>query len=169
MVSCNRLRTTDYGLRPTDHPTPPWRNWMLGSRPCAAPVATAARSLTGGSRACSTPAPGLTGAMRAGARAFSDSPHVPSFVPNKAATACEALFLLAEVAGESSWVERYALPTLDRILAHQAHGGGSLDGAIAQNSLGRRTVETYFPIYIARCVPALLRGYRWTNDEQYAE
>ena len=103
------------------------------------------------------------------ARAFSDSPHVPSFVPNKAATACEALFLLAEVAGESSWVECYALPTLDRILMHQVRGGGSLDGAIAQNSLGRRTVETFFPIYIARCVPALLRGYRWTNDEQYAE
>ncbi|HEX6292758.1 MAG TPA: hypothetical protein VFZ66_26475 [Herpetosiphonaceae bacterium] len=103
------------------------------------------------------------------AQAFRDSPQVPSFVPNKAATACEAFFLLAEITGDAAWVERYALPTLDRILRHQVRDGSRLDGAIAQNSLGGRVIDKYFPIYIARCVPGLLRGYRWTDDERYAD
>ena len=102
-------------------------------------------------------------------RSFRDGPGVSSFVPNKAATACEALFLLAEISGDSRPVERYALPGLDRILAHQVRADGLLDGAIAQNSLGTRRVDKYFPIYIARCVPALIRGYRWTTDERYLD
>jgi len=101
-------------------------------------------------------------------RLFRDNPLVPSFVPNKAATTCEALFLLAEISREARWVEQYAIPTLNRILEHQVRGG-ALDGAIAQNSFGTRVIAKYFPIYIARCVPALLCGYRWTNDEQYAD
>ncbi|HLO13263.1 MAG TPA: hypothetical protein VK206_00425, partial [Anaerolineales bacterium] len=48
------------------------------------------------------------------AQSFRDDTHVPSFVPNKAATACEALFLLTKVTGNTLWVERYAMPTLDR-------------------------------------------------------
>lgn len=103
------------------------------------------------------------------AGAFRDDPQVPSFVPNKAATACEALFLLAELSQDDTWVTLYAIPTLNRILEHQVAGEGLLDGAIAQNSFGARRVEKYFPIYIARCVPALLRGYRWTGDERYVE
>lgn len=99
-------------------------------------------------------------------RSFRDSPVTPSFVPNKAATLCEALFLLAELSGDDGWVEQYALATLDRILAHQVRGG-RLDGAIAQNSFGARVVNTYFPIYIARCVPALLRGFEQTRQRQY--
>lgn len=102
------------------------------------------------------------------ARSFRDSPRVPSFVPNKAATSCEALFLLAETTGTADWVEQYALPTLDRLLVHQVNGG-ALDGLIAQNSFGARTVDKYFPIYIARCVPALLRAYQWTGQERYGE
>jgi len=102
-------------------------------------------------------------------RAFRDSPDVPSFVPNKAATACEAFFLLAEVRGEDRWVEQYALPTLDRIVAYQVGDGGPLDGAIAQNSIGGKRIEKYFPFYIARCLPALLRGYEWSQDERYAD
>ena len=104
----------------------------------------------------------------AAARSFRDNPGVPSFVPNKAATTCEALFLLAEVDGDDSWIERYALPTLDRIVEHQVRGG-LFDGAIAQNSFGVRRVEKYFPLYIARCVPALLRGYEWIHAERYAD
>lgn len=100
-------------------------------------------------------------------QSFRDSPAVPSFVPNKAATVCEALFLLAELTGAAEWVERYVLPTLDRIIAHQVRGG-ALDGAIAQNSFGAQLVAKYFPIYIARCVPALLRGLRWNGDGRYA-
>ena len=99
---------------------------------------------------------------------FRDSPTVASFVPNKAATICEALFLLADVTRNAVWVEQYALPTLQRILQHQVRGG-RLDGAIAQNSFGTHVVTTYFPIYIARCIPALLRGYGWTNEERYLD
>lgn len=100
---------------------------------------------------------------------FRDDPSVLCFVPNKAATACEALFLLAEITNDESWVERYALPTLDRVVVHQVGDDVALDGAIAQNSFGTRTIAKYFPIYIARCVPALVRGYRWSGHEQYVE
>lgn len=102
-------------------------------------------------------------------RAFRDDPHAPAFVPNKAATTCESLFLLAEVTGDDTWIEYYALPTLERILEHQVRSAGQLDGAIAQNSFGKRRVEKYFPIYIARCVPALLHGYHWAGTARYAE
>lgn len=96
-----------------------------------------------------------------------DHPHIATFVPNKAATACEAFFLLAEVRQDASWVEQYALPTLERVMQHQFDDRGRLNGAIAQNSFGSRRIEKYFPIYIARCVPALLRAYGWTNQERY--
>ncbi len=103
------------------------------------------------------------------ARAFRDSPDTPSFVPNKAATACEAFFLLAELQQDAHWVEQYVLPTLDRLLDHQCQQPGQFNGAIAQNSFGSQVVEKYFPKYIARCVPALLRAYRWSGSERYAE
>jgi len=102
-------------------------------------------------------------------QSFRDSPHIPSFVPNKAATACDALLLLATVTGNALWIERYVIPTLDRILEHQVCGRGRLDGAIAQNSFGDRRVEKYFPIYIERCIPALLQGFRLMDEEKYAE
>lgn len=103
------------------------------------------------------------------AQSFNDSPRQVSFVPNKAATASEAMFLLAEIRGDAAWAERYALPNLDRILKHQRRDDERLDGAIAQNSFGQQVVDKYFPIYIARCVPVLLRGYRWANDERYLD
>jgi hypothetical protein len=102
-------------------------------------------------------------------KAFQDSPTVRCFVPNKAATVCDALFLLAELTADDTWVERFALPTLERIIQYQVRDAGPLRGAIAQNSFGARLVSKYFPIYIARCVPALLRGYSWTGDERYTE
>lgn len=105
-----------------------------------------------------------------GAKSFRDMPGVASFVPNKAATACDAFFLLAEISGDEMWVVRYALPTLDRILEHQVGlkvSPLSLHGAVAQNSFGKQKIEKYFPIYNARCVSALLRGYEWTKQERY--
>ena len=102
-------------------------------------------------------------------RSFRDDPDTPSFVPNKAATASEAFFLLAELDENPIWVEEYALPNLDRIIEHQVLDDGELHGAIAQNSFGARVVEKYFPKYIARCVPTLMQGYRWTGKERYAD
>lgn len=106
----------------------------------------------------------------ASAKSFRDNPTQASFVPNKAATVCEALFGLAELTGQAEWVERYALPNLDRIIEHQAGPEqGRLAGAVAQNSFGEKRIEKYFPVYNARCVPALLLGYRWSGQERYLE
>ena len=102
-----------------------------------------------------------------GMQSVGDDAHLATFVPNKAATASEAFFLLAEITQDALWAERYALPTLERVIEHQVRDGSRFDGAIAQNSLGTQRVEKYFPIYIARCVPALLRAYCWTGRERY--
>jgi hypothetical protein len=103
------------------------------------------------------------------ASSFREHPRLISFVPNKAATICEALFLLAELRADAALVEQYALPTLNAILAHQVRESGPLDGGIAQSSFGGKPVEKYAPLFIARCVPALLRGHRWTGDERYLD
>jgi hypothetical protein len=102
-------------------------------------------------------------------RSLGDSPRLATFVPNKAATACEALFLMAELSGEAAWVEAYAMPTLERLLGYQVADRSPLEGAIAQGSLGSRRSEKYFPIYIARCVPALLRAYSWGGDGRFLD
>jgi hypothetical protein len=98
-----------------------------------------------------------------------DHPREASFVPNKAATASQAFFLMAELTDEDSWIERYSLPTLQEILKHQVREGAPLQGAIAQNSFGTRIVEKYFPYYIARCVPALVQGYQFTGDDRFID
>lgn len=99
---------------------------------------------------------------------FRDAPGTPSFVPNKAATLAEALLLFAGLSGDESFATRYALPTLDAVLAHQLRGG-DLDGAIYQNSFGASRVAKFFPYYAARCVPGLLDGYTWSGDERYLD
>lgn len=100
---------------------------------------------------------------------FCDDPCKSTFVPNKAATTCEAFFELCELYQDSVWYDQYILPSLNAILAHQVIEFGPLHGAIAQNSFRCRRVEKYFPIYIARCIPALLRGYDLSEDIHYLE
>ncbi|MBI2888051.1 MAG: hypothetical protein HYY02_12685 [Chloroflexi bacterium] len=103
-------------------------------------------------------------------RRFWDDPQTPSFVPNKAATLVEALCLLADLTGREDLLEGYVRPTADAILAHQRRAGGSpLDGAIAQNTLGRVRLEKYFPFYCARCAPGLLAAYHRLRDQRYLE
>ena len=102
-------------------------------------------------------------------RAFRDDMRQPSFVPNKAATAAEVCFLLADLEQDSGWIEQYALPNLDHILAHQVSANDKLHGGILQNSFGKRKIYKFFPIYIARCVPALLRGYQWQQNERFLQ
>jgi hypothetical protein len=91
---------------------------------------------------------------------------VPSFVPNKTATLCEALFAYARVSGDTAWIRQHALPALNVILAHQVTDG-PLEGAIYQNSFSGRKVERFFPYSIARCIPALLEGAQWVNEDHY--
>jgi hypothetical protein len=89
-------------------------------------------------------------------------------VPNKSATLSEALFLLTQATDDATFAEQYALPTLDAVIKHQVHGG-SLDGAIYQNSFGTRKVAKFFPYYVARCVPGLVDGFAWSRDERYLD
>jgi hypothetical protein len=97
-----------------------------------------------------------------------DSPDTPSFVPNKAATFTEAVLLLAELTAQPDLIERYARPTADHILAMQVNEPADrLDGAIAQNRFGDRVIHSYFPLYIARCVPALIQLSERTGDLRY--
>lgn len=104
------------------------------------------------------------------ARRFCDDEAHTSFVPNKAATTVEALFDLVDLTGNDELVERYARPTLDAVLRYQVRRpGDALDGGIAQNSLGRAVVETYFPYYVARCIPALVRAHTWYGDARYLD
>ncbi|CCF83167.1 hypothetical protein NITHO_1980006 [Nitrolancea hollandica Lb] len=99
-----------------------------------------------------------------------DSPTVPSFVPNKAATFLEAVLLLATLIRRTDLIGRYAVPTGERILAMQVRSSGNvLDGAIAQNRFGDRTVPAYFPLYIARCIPPLLRLFEATDDPRFRD
>ncbi len=103
----------------------------------------------------------------AGQRRFADDPGQQTFVPNKACTAAEACFLAAEATGDALWAH-YALGSLEHVVRLQVTSGRCA-GAIAQNQIGSRVVHKYFPIYIARCVPALVRAYEWSSDARYAE
>ncbi|CAA9544842.1 MAG: hypothetical protein AVDCRST_MAG73-2307 [uncultured Thermomicrobiales bacterium] len=99
-----------------------------------------------------------------------DAPGAVGFVPNKAATFAEATMLLAAATGDDALVERYAVPTAERIVGLQIRRfGDPLDGAIAQNVLGTRVVEKYFPLYIARCVPALLQVAERTGQTRFRD
>ena len=99
---------------------------------------------------------------------FEDSPGVPTFVPNKAATLVEALLKLSEMIHDETLADKYAHRTLDTILAHQIQEG-DLHGAICQNSFQDRLIHKYFPYYVARCVPGLISGYERFNDQRYLD
>jgi hypothetical protein len=104
------------------------------------------------------------------ARAFRDRADTPSFVPNKACTLIEALGLLADITGDSAYLDEYAVPTAQVVLAHQIKcPGDRLDGAIAQSSTRGQIVAKYFPYYVARCVAGLLVVHRHTGDDRYAD
>lgn len=100
------------------------------------------------------------------AQSFRDHPDVPSLVPNKACTLAEALFAWAELDGSDAVVERYALPTLDAVLALQVHTPAHLAGAIPQDVQRERVAQKYFPYYIARSIPALLLAYEHTGQQR---
>ncbi len=100
-------------------------------------------------------------------QAFRDTPDVPSFVPNKACTLAEALFAWAALRGDAEPIDRCALPTLNAVVALQVTELGPMAGAIAQNGIRGTVVAKYFPYYIARCVPALLRAYDHTGEEAW--
>lgn len=94
-----------------------------------------------------------------------DSRDAATFVPNKAATFIDAVLLLSELTEHDNFVERYALPTAAKILDMQVtEPMGPLSGAIAQNRFGDRVIDAYFPLYIARIIPPILRLSQRTGD-----
>jgi hypothetical protein len=97
---------------------------------------------------------------------FFDNLSKTSFVANKSATLCEALFKHADITGDDALVQQYALPTLEMILKLQIQEG-ELRGAICQSSASGKQVEWFFPYYIGRCVSGLITAYEWTHDERY--
>jgi len=97
---------------------------------------------------------------------FYDDRGFSSFVPNKAATLVEALFEVARISEDDHWIHQYALPTIDAILNCQVRER-SFDGAIDQCRNVDQKTGRYFPLYVARCVPALLEGYEWTRDNRF--
>jgi hypothetical protein len=93
-----------------------------------------------------------------------------TFVPNKAATFIDAVILLADLDRRPDLIETYAIPAAEHILAMQhPPDTGLLGGAIAQNRIGARIVDAYYPLYIARCVPPLLTLAARTSDLRYRD
>lgn len=91
-----------------------------------------------------------------------------SFVPNKAATTAEALLAWSELSGDDKWVRAIVLPILgDIIAAQEVDASGPTHGAIAQSVGARGKNRRYFPLYVARCIPALVAGHQWTGEARY--
>ena len=101
------------------------------------------------------------------AQSFRDSPDIPSLVPNKACTLVEALFAWAELRHNDELIERFALPTLQSVIRLQVNADGSNRGAIAQNHIRDVLVDAYFPYYIARCIPALIKAHQYSGNEEW--
>jgi hypothetical protein len=103
-------------------------------------------------------------------RLFGNTVDDAGFVPNKAATTVEALFAWAEFVGRSDITEEYVAPTLDAIVASQVRDRDSAhDGAIPQRVETVPGGARFFPFYIARCLPALVEGYRKLEEPRYLE
>lgn len=103
------------------------------------------------------------------ARSFRDQPHIPSLVPNKVCTLVEALFAWAELRETVEPIERYVLPALQTVVDLQVTTAGPLVGAIPQMRQQEHVVAAYFPYYIARCIPALLRAYTYTEKQRWLD
>jgi hypothetical protein len=99
---------------------------------------------------------------------FRDAPNGPGRVPNKLATMAEALMAAAEQGPEGEYLN-FARAALDDVVRfREVHGLWA--GAIHQWSPdNRRGDGRFFPLYNARCVPALLTGAVVFAEPRYAE
>ncbi len=103
-----------------------------------------------------------------GQQAFFQDGAAPIFVCNKAATIVESLFAWSSLTDDETLLESYGLPTVEKILCCQVQQPGTIiDGAIDQSISARGRSGRYFPLYISRCIPALILAYRWTKDNRY--
>lgn len=90
---------------------------------------------------------------------WDDAPNL--FVPNKIATACEALLLLSRAVGEKKYAE-YAIHAGETILSHQSTTKPHAGGIFQANN--RDLLVTY---YTARCIPPLLALHAQTKDKRF--
>jgi hypothetical protein len=113
----------------------------------------------------------VTGVLWDGqSQVFWNSAVDDTFVPNKAASALEAVFAWASLTGERDPVERYGLPVLEAIVGCQVRAPQStLDGAICQAVRKGGRDERFFPFYVARCIPALIQGSRLLGQEGFLQ
>ncbi|HEY8744936.1 MAG TPA: hypothetical protein VIU62_17745 [Chloroflexota bacterium] len=103
---------------------------------------------------------------------FRDVPSAAGFVPNKQATAAEAWLALAEWRRDAACAEQYALPALRLIVRAQQAGGhhsGAIDQILTVGPAGWSASGRYFPLYMARCLPALVAGAHTFQDTELAE
>ncbi|MCL4541673.1 MAG: hypothetical protein M1396_04975, partial [Chloroflexi bacterium] len=103
--------------------------------------------------------------------AFRDVPYAASFVPNKLATTAEAFFALSDWGDADLDADNYARSTLDLVLRSQYVTGpltGGLDQMLTVTSRGWKLSGRCFPMYTARCLPALLAAAERTSNDRYA-
>lgn len=103
---------------------------------------------------------------------FRDVPAAAGFVPNKQATAAEAWLALAEWSGDARCADQYARPALNLIARAQQAGGphaGAIDQILTGSAHGWSASGRYFPLYIARCLPALVAGANAFHDVALAD
>lgn len=96
-----------------------------------------------------------------------DWPGIPGRVPNKLATLAEALMLGAQIGRQTGWLE-LADSALTDILRLQIRAG-TFKGAVHQwgHGTSMRGDGRFFPYYNARCIPALVEGWRLLNNPAY--
>lgn len=99
---------------------------------------------------------------------FVDAPGSAGVVPNKVATMAHALMELAVALSDESYLV-YAASALRAVLRLQVRSGRNA-GAIHQYAAdGVRGDRRFFPLYIARCVPPLVRAAEILEDEVFLE
>ena len=90
---------------------------------------------------------------------FDSAPNL--FVPNKIATACEALVLLSKLTGEKSYAQK-AIESSEMILSMQSTETKTRGGIFQSNN--REQIITF---YTARCLRPLMALHQYTRDARY--
>jgi hypothetical protein len=103
---------------------------------------------------------------------YRDVPYAAGYVPNKQTTAAEAWLALAEWRHDEACAVRYALPALRLVVrAQQSEGpnAGAIDQILTRTRTGWSGSGRFFPLYIARCLPALVAGAQVFGEARLAE
>ena len=93
-------------------------------------------------------------------KGFMDQSWESTLVPNKNATALEALVLYSELSGKNLF--KYIYPATQVILGSQVLKGERFGGVIHR---GTKEHELTIGVYTARCVSGLARLYNFNQDE----